>query len=461
MLLRRFVTPGLSINSYLLCDEVVKKGIMIDPVRQADAYIARALQDEIEITDIIETHVHSDFLSGALDLKQALMGKPVIHCSGMGGTEWIPAYADHVVHHLEDIQVGSIRLRPLHTPGHTPEHLIWIVFDTTRCSDVPEIAFTGDLLFVGAIGRPDLLGKKWQDDLMVQLYQSIFATLYNLEDFIEIFPAHGAGSLCGKIMSMRESSTLGFEKKCNPALRKLSFELWKEELLQDLGAVPHYFQRIKQMNLQGPKPTSGHLPIFLDVEQLKQLAGNCLLVDTRSPAAFTNHYEGSINLPFNRSFSIYAAVALPEDHPIVLIVETAANVMEILNALSLIGIDRIEGIFTADQWQNAKTPLKKLPVIDVETLHKNISDYFILDVRTLGEWQSARIDQAHHIELANVLDALDQLPKNSPLAIICRVGNRSSMVASLLAKQKGFQPVNVAGGMQAWMQANLPLVAKN
>ena len=216
MQIRHFYTPGLAINSFLIFDEEAKLGAVIDPTRQVERYLALALEENIEITDIIETHVHADFVSGAPELKAALFGKPIIHCSGMGGKAWIPKYADRIVQDHDEIRLGPVRLAVRHTPGHTPEHVMWLAFDERRSTSVAEVAFTGDLLFVGSVGRPDLLGAEAEEVLIKQLYRTLFQSMHPLPDFLEILPAHGAGSLCGKEIGNRLSSTLGYEKRCNP-----------------------------------------------------------------------------------------------------------------------------------------------------------------------------------------------------------------------------------------------------
>src|SRR5437867_6302647 len=206
--LQRFI-PGLAIASYLVADEKSKQAAVIDPVRDVEEYLRLAASNgNLKIEHILETHVHADFVSGAVELKARLNGAAQIHCSGMGGAEWTPKYADHVVRDGDEVRLGSIRLRALHTPGHTPEHICWELFDDSRSKDTPWLIFTGDFLFVGDVGRPDLLGEEARKQLAHQLYQSTFDRFKSLPDFVEVFPAHGAGSLCGKAIGSRRSSSL-------------------------------------------------------------------------------------------------------------------------------------------------------------------------------------------------------------------------------------------------------------
>jgi hydroxyacylglutathione hydrolase len=205
---QRFI-PGLAIASYMVGDEKARAVAVIDPVRDVDDYVLKARAEGLHITHVLETHVHADYVSGAKELKARLGGKPRIVCSGAGGKEWTPLYADVVVKDGDEVRLGQIRLRALHTPGHTPERVAWALFDDARSPDVPWMLFTGDCLFVGDVGRPDLLGPEQQQHLARQLHHSVFQKLGGLPDFTEIFPGHGPGSLCGKAIGARLSSTLG------------------------------------------------------------------------------------------------------------------------------------------------------------------------------------------------------------------------------------------------------------
>jgi len=216
MFFQTISTPGLSLNTYLIGSTITKCCAVIDPSRQIAPYLAAAQNAGLKITHIIETHVHADFVSGALELKQELEGHPVIYCSGMGGEEWIPNYADKIVHDGDCIQLDFLRLQALHTPGHSPEHLSWICYDEKRNSDIPWFIFTGDFLLINGIGRPDLLGEEKNKHLTDQLYSSLFEKIQSLPDSLEIFPSHSSGSVCGQSYGGKNFSTLGYEKLCNP-----------------------------------------------------------------------------------------------------------------------------------------------------------------------------------------------------------------------------------------------------
>ena len=198
MIVRHLYTPGLSINTYIIFDETTGNGAVIDPTMATQDIIASAARENILITDILETHVHADFLSGSASLKQALSGAPTIHCSGMGGKEWIPAYADRVIHEGDEVVLGSVRLQAKHTPGHTPEHIVWVLYDDKRSNEIPELIFTGDLLFVGSVGRPDLLGNEKEPVLSRQLYCSLFELVSSLPSHVEVLPATARALLAAK-----------------------------------------------------------------------------------------------------------------------------------------------------------------------------------------------------------------------------------------------------------------------
>ena len=453
MPLKRFYYPHLSINSYLLYDERLNQGALIDPIRDIEPYIQFAQENGLVITDILETHVHADFISGAKELKARLGGKPKIHCSGLGGTEWTPRYADHIVQDREEFSIGSLRFQAWHTPGHTPEHLMWVVYDDSRAKQSPWIAFTGDLIFVGSLGRPDLLGEKAVLQQTKQLYDSIFRVVSELPDFVEIFPAHGAGSLCGQGISSQPSSTLGYERQYNPGFIEKG---WMERMQRHLPAAPQYFKTVKKLNVEGPSLMPLTMPkAFSTLEE----AIDCFLVDVRNPEEFARqHVRRSVNIPWGSFFSSWAGAVIPSNLSIALVLDEHSDLKAILSALRLIGYDRIIGYMDShklktDGWES-------FPLISAEALslkQREMKDsLYILDVRTDVEWAAGHIQGAHHIELNVLAKSLPEISKRTPIAVLCGKGNRASIAASLL-KREGFENVsNVKGGMHAWNRAKLP-----
>jgi hydroxyacylglutathione hydrolase len=260
MFLHRSFVPGLAIYSYMVGDEASGRCAVIDPTRDVEPYIRTAREQGLRVTDILETHVHADFVSGAVELKARLPYEARIHCSGLGGAEWTPPYADAVIGDGDDVSFGGLRLKALHTPGHTLEHVGWALFDRARSGKTPWVLFTGDFLFVADVGRPDLLGPEAQQRLAHELYRSVFERISDLPDFLELFPAHGAGSPCGKAIGSRESSTLGFERRFNASLRQLPEADWVATLLCGVPVAPPYFRRMKKINSAGPRVIDPELP---------------------------------------------------------------------------------------------------------------------------------------------------------------------------------------------------------
>lgn len=461
MLIQRFFTPGLAIQSYLVYDEESRKGVVIDPTRQVETYISKAVEEKVEITDIFETHVHADFLSGAQDLKAALHNKPNIHCSGMGGSEWTPPYADHVIlQDKESVNVGNMRFEAWHTPGHTPEHIIWLAFNKKRSTTVPEVAFTGDLLFVGSVGRPDLLGKEMLEELTKKLYRSLFDTLHRLPESVEIFPAHGSGSLCGNNIGARDCSTLGYERRCNPWLIPQEFSKWSQSLFKGIPTPPRYFSRMKKLNVSRMDfIASRSMPPMLTLEQIKKHP-DCIVVDLRKPEQFAaRHIKNSINIPWSKGFPLWAGVVLTDGKPIILVTDEMSTAGLTIQALRLISLDPVRGICNASEWEKGKeNQFEQLPLIDVKSLCDKEKDYYILDVRTPAEWYEGHISSAHLLELTKMPEAINQVPKNKPVAVICHSGNRASLVASML-KNENIESFNVQGGMHAWKKAGLPVTS--
>lgn len=463
MFFHRRTIPGLAIHSYMVGDETTKQCAVIDPVRDVDPYIEIAEKNGMQITDILETHVHADFLSGSKELKSRLGGAPQIHCSSMGGPDWTPKYADQVVSNGDSIDLGKIRLTAVHTPGHTAEHVIWALYDESRSADTPWLYFTGDYLFVGSIGRPDLLGAEAQKTLAHLLYQTTFQVFPQLPDFAEAFPAHGAGSLCGKAIGSRPSTTIGYERRFNTSLTEAPEQEWIGSLMHNMPPAPPYFARMKKINVEGApllgKELPGHRP--LSCEAAKELIGKGgQVVDTRSKEAFAaSHIPGAINIPLSPQLSTWAGWFVSPDKPILIVTEEPSELNEVITQLIRIGFDNIEGHLEGRiiAWTNGGHPLAHFGTISVHELEKQLEEYTLLDVRTDAEWEGGHIDGAHHVQANELAEFMGKISKGSPVAVVCGAGYRASTICSIL-KREGFDKVsNVLGGMAAWKQANLAL----
>ena len=425
-----------------------------------------AREQGLRITDILETHVHADFVSGAVELKARLPNEARIHCSGLGGVEWTPPYADAVIEDGDEVSFGSLRLKALHTPGHTPEHVSWALFDKMRSEETPWVLFSGDFLFVGDVGRPDLLGPEAQQRLAHELYGSVFQRVVDLPDFLELFPAHGAGSLCGKAIGSRESSTLGFERRFSLSLRQLPEADWVAKLLDGMPVAPPYFRRMKKINSAGPRVIGPELPgrkAFSAKEVHERVCVDCLILDVRSKEAFAAaHIPGSINIPFGPHLATWAGWVLPYDRPILAVIDDPEEVSEIVRCLLRVGFDQIEGYLEGgvDAWEANGYDLAGLEAASVHDLARRLQSGerpFVLDVRTEQEWKSGHIEGAHHIHGGLLQDRIHEVPRDRAVAVVCGSGYRASIAASFL-KRAGYEEVsNVIGGMTAWTNAELPV----
>lgn len=462
----RFV-PGLAIHSYMVGDEKTKECAVIDPTRDIDEYIAIAKTEGLRIAHILETHVHADFVSGARELKARLGGTPQVHSSGLGGKQWTPPYADHVVTDGHELRMGGIRLRAVHTPGHTPEHIAWALFDESRSKDEPWLVFTGDFLFVGDVGRPDLLGEEAKRALAKQLYGSVFKVLPQYNDFVEIFPAHGAGSLCGKAIGSRASSTVGFERRFNASLQTAPEQEWIDTLMSGMPIYPPYFRRMKKVNAEGPKIIGHERPgqkRFTAEEVHARVCDHCLIVDVRPKEAFASaHIPGAINIPLGQNLPTWAGWVLPYDHPTLLVTEDAADAEEVVTHLLRVGFDDVQGFLEGGvpAWEERGYEISQLESLTVHTLADRLKapakeKPFVLDVRTEREWDAGHIAGAHHIHGGLLQERIGEVPKDRAVAVICGSGYRGSIAASFL-KRAGYKNVaNTLGGMMAWQGAGLP-----
>lgn len=461
MFFHRRTIPGLAIYSYMVGDEVTKRCAVIDPVRDVDPYIEIAEKNGMHISDILETHVHADFLSGSKELKSRLKGAPQIHCSGMGGADWTPKYADRVVENGDSVDLGKVRLTAIHTPGHTMEHVMWALYDETRSAETPWLFFTGDYLFVGSIGRPDLLGAEAQKTLAHLLYNTTFKVFPELPDFAEAFPAHGAGSLCGKAIGSRPSTTIGYERRFNSSLVEAPEQEWIGSLMHDMPPAPPYFARMKKINVEGAPLLGKELPghCSLSCEEVQALIEKgAQVIDSRSKEAFaTSHIPGAINIPISPQLSTWAGWFISPDQPIIIVTEEPSEVIEVITQLIRIGFDNIEGHLEGGivAWTNGGYPLKHLGTVSVHELDKQLGKYTLLDVRTDAEWEGGHIDGAQHVQPNELAPFMEKMSKDIPLAVVCGAGYRASTICSIL-KREGFENVsNVLGGMAAWKRANL------
>ncbi len=468
MLLHQRFIPGLAINSYLVGDERTKQAAVIDPTRDVDEFIDYARDNGLHIRHILETHVHADFVSGSLELKTRLDGEPMIHVSGLGGEEWTPPYADHVAKDGDAINLGKVRLEAVYTPGHTPEHVSWSLYDELRSNDTPWLIFTGDFLFVGDVGRPDLLREEARKHLAHELHKSVFERLPSIPDITEIFPAHGAGSLCGKAIGSRASSTVGYERRFNPALVAKPEQSWVSDLLKNMPLAPPYFRRMKEVSRTGPKLLGPELPgqrRWGAKQVYERMCEHCLIVDVRSKEAFAAaHLPAAINIPLGPNLPTWAGWVLPYDHPTLIVLDDPTDMPEVTTHLLRVGFDDVKGYLEGgiDAWEVAGYDVGSLDTLSVHDLKRKIDageDMTVLDVRTEGEWNGGHIDGAMHIHGGKLQESFAEVPRDKPVVVICGTGYRASIASSFL-KREGYEDVsNVIGGMSGWRAAGLPAVS--
>jgi hydroxyacylglutathione hydrolase len=445
----RLSDEGLAQSSYLIACERTRTAAIIDPRRDIDVYTAIAGRHGLTLAYAIETHIHADFVSGAREL--AAVGARVV--AGPGSALQFPF---HEATHGEVFRVGDVTLEVLHTPGHTPEHMSLIA----RGPGHPSRVFTGDTLFVGAVGRPDLLGPDQALGLARQLYDSLFGTLLELDDDVEVHPGHGAGSLCGASIGKAPHSTIGQERRFNPLLQRQSKEAFVAAVLADLPETPPYFPRMKKVNRAGPvvrgfgraAPAIAALP---GADATSLAADGAFVIDLRSPELFAAaHPTGAVNLGFGTRVGFWSGWIVPPASPIVLLAASAEQAIEANRQLLRVGFDDVvgyvDGGFAA--WRAADGPVSSVERIGARELRDRLERrerLTVVDVRAPQEWRDGHIDGAINIPIGDLSGRLDELRGANVVATICESGYRSSLASSLLARG-GVPVVNVHDGIAAY-----------
>jgi hydroxyacylglutathione hydrolase len=469
MLFKRFHEPKLAQTSYLLGCPASGEALVVDPNRDVDRYLEAAADEGLRVAHVTETHIHADFVSGARELAQRARAR--VYLSGAGGSEWqyqYPGEAGTTL--LQDgscFRVGAIELRVMHVPGHTPEHLAFLVVDTEAASE-PMGALTGDFLFVGDVGRPDLLERTVQakgtmEEGARQLFRSL-QRLRALPDYLQIWPGHGAGSACGKSLSAVPQSTLGYEKRFNWAFGIGNEKQFVREVLAGQPDPPRYFAQMKRINRAGPRLLGevrrpARLPLATLAEVLEKEG---VVVDTREAKEFIRGaIPGTINVPATRSFTTWAGSLLNYDRDFHLIVDDY-RVDELVRDLAGIGLDRIAGYFPSEvveEWGRSRRRLQSIPILGVESTERQSPNLTVLvDVRGEGEWSAGHIPASLNVPLGELDRRLEEIPRDRALIVHCQTGARAAMAVSLL-RARGFDDVRLfPGGFAEWQAAGLPVV---
>jgi hydroxyacylglutathione hydrolase len=472
MFFQRFYDDTLAQTSYLIGCAATGEALVVDPNRDAAQYVRAAGAEGLRITHVTETHIHADFLSGTREL--AHLTGAVMYLSDEGGPGWQYGFGrQNGAVLLKDgarVMVGNIRFDVLHTPGHTPEHLAFVVTDTAGATG-PMGIVTGDFVFVGDVGRPDLLEKAVRvagsaDAAARTLWKSL-AKFRVLPDHLQVWPGHGAGSACGKGMSAVPQSTVGYEKLFNWAFGAATEEEFVAQVLADQPEPPKYFAEMKRLNRDGPPILDGlRRPPPLDGSRLQELlAAGATVVDARPGEAFTaRHIPGTIHIPLGRSFTTWAGWLLSYEQPFYLLVsgDSPERLDEVLRDLALIGLDGAAGWFGADAiaaWGRAGRAYGTTATLSPEELavRRDRSEVAVLDVRGQAEWKAGHLPGVESIPLGYLLDRIDEIPVGRPLVLHCQGGTRSLIAASLLEAKGITDVINLTGGFGAWERARLPV----
>ncbi len=453
MFFKQFVNEDLGCASYLIGDTDAGECVVVDPGWDVTPYVELAAAKGMAIRYVVETHNHADHVSG--HGKLAKLGAQVAVHEDAG-----VAYPHKSLKDGEVLKIGGVELRVIHTPGHRPEHIALAVTDTSRAGE-PWLVLTGDSLFVGDVGRPDLAIEP--EEGAAQLFTSL-NNLLKLEDGVEVYPGHVSGSLCGKSMSPKPNSTIGFERRYNAPLSEKEQDAFVRQVTSELPPQPPQFGRIVEKN-KGSFLTDDAVVRSLtadEVDSLRKDGG--FVLDTRDPEAFGGgHIPGAINVDLHGGqFATRASWVIPEGAPVVLVLNAPGDLKQAMSLLEAAGQGNVKGYLLGGihGWDSSGRPIETVPQVPVSELRERLQSgdrsFTVLDVREDSEWREGHIEGAIHIPFHQLSKSLDRVPSHKPVAVVCGGGTRSSIAASLL-QGEGFDPMNVSGGMGAWNSSGYPL----
>lgn len=450
MIIQQIFTEKIAHSSYILAGE--KSCAIIDPRRDIEIYIELTRQLGVRITHIMETHLHADFISGHMDL--AHRTGAYIHA---------PKSAKYDFEHVplaegDSFLIEDIKLDVLETPGHTPEHISYVVTDTSR-GEEPVALFCGDTMFVGDVGRPDLFPGRAKE-LASKLYDTLNKKLLKLPEFCEIYPAHGAGSLCGRAMASKRTSTLGYEKKYNYALKIRDRDEFINSLTNNMPDAPDHFSRCTDINRTGPKEVKElTIPEALDNTEFREKMKDAIVLDVRSFESFGGqHIPLAYNIDLNSNFPTYAGWLLPPEKDILIVSDNYDQALQATIQLHRVGADRVTGYLEEGMygWVTDGLPAKHVPQISSSELHSRVTEgkeMMIIDVRAASEYEGVHIEGAINIPVHEIRERYNEIEPHAENILICGSGQRSSIGCSILL-QKGFTNVqNASGGMTGYAAA--------
>jgi hydroxyacylglutathione hydrolase len=468
MFFQRFYDTKLAQASYLVGCQRTGEAVVVDPNRDVEQYVDAAAKEGLRVTHVTETHIHADFVSGARELAQRASAQLLL--SDEGDADWKYAFAAaagaRLLHDGDHFMVGNIRLDVMHTPGHTPEHLSFLVTDTTAAAG-PWGILTGDFVFVGDVGRPDLLERAaGYAGTMEAGARTLFRSLQRfraLPDHLQVWPGHGAGSACGKALGAVASTTVGYEKLGNWGVGATDEAEFVRMVLDGQPEPPRYFAEMKRINKEGPRVLGGlpRPPRMAASTVAGLLRGNEVVVDTRAAAEFAaGHLPGTINLPLDGSFTTWAGWLLPYHRDVYLLVDDACPhcAETAVRDLAMIGLDRVAGVFGTDAlqtWVVAGHELATVAQVTAAEVAPMLArgDATVIDVRGHAEWQAGHLPGVPNIPVGYLAERLRELPANKPVVVYCQSGARSAIAASVLQARGVPNVANLVGGFAAWHAA--------
>lgn len=469
MLLKYFYDTKLAHASYLVGCQRSGTACIVDPGRDIEQYLQMAKREGMTITAVAETHIHADYVSGARELADRVGAK--LYVSDEGPAEWkyhyVQNYEHQLLHDGDTFKLGNIQFKVMHTPGHTPESISFLLTDEGGGASTPMGIFTGDFIFVGSIGRPDLLEEAAGImDTAEPGARDLFASMKRfreLPDHLQVWPAHGAGSACGKGLGAIPSSTVGYEKLYNPALQYNDEEAFVKYILADQPEAPKYFAVMKRVNKEGPKILGeGHHHNMIPIEKLDAAIRDGVVVDLRPSTEFAaGHLPGSINIPLSM-LAAWAGWLVDYSKPTYLICQPD-ELEEAARVLHKIGCDDIAGGFDGSAVTGSGKATETYAAGTPEELSDAIKsgEVHLIDVRSNDEWNAGHIAQANHHFLGRLYDTANSIPDDAQVVTQCRSGARSAIAASVLQSLGHKNVVNLTGGYMAWTKAKLPTVKEN
>jgi hydroxyacylglutathione hydrolase len=450
-------SEGLAHLSYVVGDK--GEAAVIDPRRDSQVYLDIAYGKGARITHIFETHRNEDYAIGSVDLARRT-GAKIYHGKALPFT-----YGNPVAEN-DTFTLGSMVLKVIETPGHTYESISITVADKAF-GEEPVAVFTGDALFIGDVGRTDFFPDR-AEEVAGLLYDSIFRKLLPLGDHVILYPAHGAGSVCGSGIASREFSTLGYERKHNPVLQKTDRKEFMRHKVSEHHYQPPYFKRMEKYNLEGP-PALDELPrpVPMSANRFAEaMEGGALVVDARSPEAFAGaHIPGTLSIPLHM-IPGFAGFFLPYDRKILLVTQDAAEVEEAVRYLVRIGYDEVAGYLEGElrAWEMSGRPYASMPVLHARDLERRAASgqkFTLLDVRSEEEWKKGHLPGALHIYLGDLPGQLDKIPKDRVVTTFCASGGRAMIAASILRKNGFTEVEDSLGSMSAWKAIGGKVVAED